>query len=76
MAVEGVDVWQVGVSGSVDLRVSQARFKEMKGKLPGCREQGSVEELVRQAEMLVTRQPVNRTQQDWFENYVSSLYHL
>lgn len=71
MVADGVDVWHVGVGGSVDLRVSRERFREMKGRLPGCKEGGSVEELVRQAEMMATKQVVNRTQADWFEEYVS-----
>ena len=69
METKGVDVWHVGVGGNVDLRISRYRFRKMKGRLPGCSEEGSVEELVMQEKMLATKR-ANRTEQDWFENYV------
>ena len=64
-----MDVWRVGAGdGSVDFRVRREQFQEMKGVLPECREEGSVEELVREVE----GRYLNRTQQDeWFERYVS-----
>lgn len=74
MEADGVDVWHVGIGGSVDLRMSRHSFRRMKARLPGCREEGSVEGLLRQAEMLATKQLVNRTQEDWFEDYVSYTY--
>ena len=60
-------MWHVGEDGSVDFRVRREEFQEMKGDLPECREEGSVEELVREME----RTHLNRTQQEWFEEYVS-----
>ena len=66
--VETVDVWSVGSGGSVDFRVSSEDFQEMKGDLPECKVEGGVEELVRKME----KQYLNRTQQEWFEEYVST----
>ena len=60
-------MWHVGEDGSVDFRVRREEFQEMKGDLPECREEGSVEELVREME----RAHLNRTQQEWFDEYVS-----
>lgn len=65
-----MDVWRVGVGGSMDVRMTLDKFREMKEKLPGCREAGSVEELVRQAEML-DAELVNKTNLEWFDKYVS-----
>ena len=66
-----MDVWHVGVGGAVDFRVSKDRFQEMEERLPGCREVDSVEKLLKQAEMLATKETANRTQSGWFEDYVS-----
>ena len=66
-----VDVWHVGEGGSVDFRVSSEQFQRMKGDLPGCREVGSVEDIVRQEEQ--RRLKLNGTQQEWFEEYVSGV---
>ena len=64
-------MWHVGEDGSVDFRVRREEFQEMKGNLPECREEGSVEELVREMERAHLNTHLNRTQQDeWFERYV------
>ena len=64
-------MWHVGEDGSVDFRVRREEFQEMKGYLPECREEGSVEELVREMERAHLNTRLNRTQQDeWFERYV------
>ncbi len=70
--METVDVWRVGGEGSVDFRVSSEQFQRMKGDLPECREVGSVEELVKKAEQAMFKRHLNQTQQEWFEEYVSS----
>ena len=69
--METVDVWHVGVEGSVDFRVTSQQFQEMKGDLPECREVGSVEDIVRKAEQDMFKKDLNNTQQEWFEEYVS-----
>ena len=75
--METVDVWHVGVDGSVDFRVSSQQFQEMKGDLPECREVGSVEEIVGKAEQgSMSKRDLNKTQQEWFEEYVSKKWLL
>jgi hypothetical protein len=65
--MEAVDVWHVGSDGSVVFRVRSEEFQEMKRDLLECREEGNVEELVREME----KRYFNKTQQDeWFERYV------
>ena len=61
-------MWHAGEDGSVDFRVRREEFQEMKGNLPECREEGGVEELVREME----RVHLSMKQQDeeWFEEYV------
>ena len=67
-----VDVWHVGEGGSVDFRVSSEQFQRMKGDLPGCREVGSVEDIVRREEQRRSvGKGLTRTWQEWFDEYVS-----
>ena len=72
---EGVDVWHMGEGGSVDFRVTSEQFQRTKGDLPGCREVGSVEEIVRREEQrrAQRKKELNRSQLEWFEDYVSPL---
>lgn len=74
MVADGVDVWKVGDEGTVDFRVSRDQFREMEKTLSGCKEAGSVEEIVRRAERMAAKQLTNRTRAaEWFEEYVSYL---
>ncbi len=76
--METVDVWRVGGEGSVDFRVSSEQFQSMKGDLPECREEGSVEDLIRSTEQAMYKRNLNRTKYcgqykaEWFEEYVST----
>jgi len=74
LEASGVDVWKVGAEGSVDFRVSREEFHKMKGDLPGCWEERSVEELVREEEQRREKRLLNQTQQEWFEEYVSTTH--
>ena len=65
-----VDVWHVGEGGSVDFRVSSEQFQRIKGDLPGCREVGSVEDIVRREEQQRAMQN-EEFEKEWFEDYVS-----
>ena len=66
-------MWHVGTKGSVDFRISREEFQRIKGHLPECREGRNVEDLVREAEQMMTRKhSLNKTQLEWFEEYVSS----
>ena len=71
MEADGVDVWHVGTGGSVDFRVKSKEFQEMKQHLPECSEEGNVEELVRKMEQEMEKKHLNKTQAEWFEEYVS-----
>ena len=70
-----MDVWHVGGDGSVDFRVSSEQFQVMKGDLPGCREAGSVEDIVQREESerrnRTRKRAKMQAQQEWFEDYVS-----
>ncbi len=68
---DGVDVWHVGAGGTVSFRISNEEFLKMKGDLPECRVERSVEELVREMEAEIHKESLNKTQQEWFEEYVS-----
>ena len=60
----------------MDFRVSSEQFQRMKGELPGCREAGSVEQLVREEEQRRAKRQLNQTQQEWFEEYVSNYSYM
>ena len=75
MVADGVDVWKIRSEGNVDFRVSKNIFKKMEKTFSGCKEAGSVEEIVRRAERMAIKKQANRTNAaEWFEEYVSSSF--
>ena len=64
-------MWYVSAEGNVDFRISLKEFQLMKGDFPECREERSIEELVRKAEKDMMKLYLNESQQEWFEEYVS-----
>ena len=71
-----MDVWHVGAGGTIDFRISSEEFQKMKDDLPECREERSVEELVREMETKMHKESLNKTQLDWFQEYVNSTFYI
>ena len=64
---EGIDIWKVASGGQVDFRVTNSRWQEMKEEMAGCHEAGTVENILKQAEIMASK--CNTT--EWFDEYVS-----
>ena len=72
VVTEGIDIWKVASGGQVDFRVTNSRWQQMKEEMTGCDEAGTVENILKHAEILASkRAAINRTQAEWFDEYVS-----
>jgi hypothetical protein len=71
--VELGDIWKMEADGSAEFRVKKEEFQEMKDYFPECKEEGSVEELVQEAER---RHHESQQEDDWFKTYVSSHIYM
>ena len=75
VVTEGIDIWKVASGGQVDFRVTNSRWQEMKEEMAGCDEAGTVEKVLKHAERMASKQvTINRTQAEWFDEYVSCLF--
>ena len=75
--LESEDVWRVGEGGSVEFRTSKEEFQRLKKDLSSCNEVANVESIVRKEEIWIkVRKGINRTSQQWFEEYVSLIFAM
>lgn len=67
-----IDVWRTGSGGTIDFRIARRKWQEIKGDFPGCAISGYIDTILKNAHKVSAKEmPRNKTQVDWFDEYVS-----
>lgn len=65
MRTEGIDVWNVDLTGNVDFRISKSSLSKVRNILSRCKILGNVEAIVRRAERHM-QHTISKTYKDSF----------